>query len=81
MAYILKELAGADELQANKLAPAPNLNKANAVCKYRSILRSANESWSDAESSYANSMSDDDSSQEECMKVTNKHHRNKNGAP
>jgi hypothetical protein len=53
MAYILKELAGADNLRAMKLAPAPNLNKANAVGKYRSILRSANNSWSKAESSYA----------------------------
>ena len=38
MAYILKELAGADKLQAMKLAPAPNISKANAVSKYRSIL-------------------------------------------
>ena len=33
MAYILKELAGADKLQVMKLAPAPNLSKANAVGK------------------------------------------------
>ena len=39
MAYILKELAGADKLRAMKLAPAPNLSKANAVGKYPSILR------------------------------------------
>jgi hypothetical protein len=38
MAYILKELAGADKLRAMKLAPAPNINKANAVGKYCSIL-------------------------------------------
>ena len=37
LAYILKELAGADELRAMKLAPAPNSNKANAVNKYVSI--------------------------------------------
>ena len=42
MAYILKELAGADKLRAMKLAPAPNSNKANAVNKYRSILQGAN---------------------------------------
>ena len=64
MAYILKELAGADELQSMKLAPAPNLNKANVVGKYRSILQSANNSCSNAESSYADSTSYDDSSQE-----------------
>ena len=34
MAYILKELAGADKLRAMKLAPAPNSNKANTVGKY-----------------------------------------------
>ena len=77
MAYILKELASADELRALKLVQAPNLNKANAVGKYCSILRSANNSWSDAESSYADSTSYVDSYQEECLKVTNKHHRNK----
>ena len=38
MAYILKELAGADKLRAMKLAPAPNLSKSNAVGKYCSIL-------------------------------------------
>ena len=38
LAYILKELAGANKLQAMKLAPAPNSNKANAVNKYCSIL-------------------------------------------
>ena len=64
MAYILKELAGADELRAMKLAPAPNINKANAVGKYRSILQNANDSW-DRESSYADLSSYDgsDSSQ------------------
>ena len=51
MAFILKELAGADKLHAMKLAPAPNSNKANAVSKYRSILQGANDSW-DGESSY-----------------------------
>ncbi len=52
LAFILKKLAGADKLGAMKLAPAPNNNKANAVSKHRSILRSANDSW-DRESSYA----------------------------
>jgi hypothetical protein len=56
MAFILKELAGADKLRAMKLALAPNNNKANAVSKYRSILRGANDSW-DRESSYADSTS------------------------
>ena len=59
MAYILKELAGADKLRAMKLASAPSLSKANAVGKYRSILRSANASWSESESSYADSSSYD----------------------
>ena len=59
MAYILKELADADELQAMKLAPAPNSSKTNVVGKYRSILRGANDSWSKAESSYADSSSYD----------------------
>jgi len=56
MVYILKELAGVDKLQAMKLAPAPNSNKANLVSKYRSILQGANDSW-DRESSYADSTS------------------------
>ncbi len=56
MAYILKEVAGLDKLRAMKLAPAPNINKANAVGKYRSILQNANDSW-DRESSYADSTS------------------------
>ena len=83
MVYILKELAGADKLRAMKLAPAPNPSKANAVGKDRSILRSANDSWSKAESSYADSSSYDykkdgfDSSQEECLRVANRHHRDK----
>ena len=34
MAYILKELAGVDKLQAMKLVPAPTSNKANTVGKY-----------------------------------------------
>jgi hypothetical protein len=34
MAFILKELAGADKLRAMKLAPAPNTSKANTVKKY-----------------------------------------------
>ena len=78
MAYILKESAGADELQAMKLAPAPSTSKANAVGKYRSILRNANDSW-DGESSYADSSSDDgsDSSQDKSLRVVEKHHRDK----
>ena len=74
MAFILKELAGADELRTMKLAPAPNTSKANAVGKYRSILQNANDSW-DGESSYADSSSYDykkdgfDSSQEECLRA------------
>ena len=61
MAYILKELAGADKLQAMKLAPAPNISKANGVGKYRSILQSANDGWDKAQSSYADSPSYDGS--------------------
>ena len=78
MAYILKELAGADELRAMKLAPTPNISKANVVGKYRSILRNANDSW-DGESSYTDSSSDDgsDSSQEKSLRVVDKHHRDK----
>ena len=66
-----------------KIAPVPNSSKANAVGKYRSILRGANESWSEAESSYADLSSYDykkdrfDSSQEECLRVANKHHCDK----
>ena len=60
MRYILKELAGADEPQAMKLSPAPNISKANAVGKYRSILRNVNDSW-DGESSYADLSSKDGS--------------------
>ncbi len=45
MAFILKDLAGADELRTMKLAPAPNTSKANAVSKYRSILQNANDSY------------------------------------
>ena len=76
MAFILKELAGADKLRAMKLAPAPNNNKSNAVSKYWSILQGANDSW-DGESSYADSTSYDgsDSSQEKSLSV--KHHRDK----
>ncbi len=76
MAFILKEMAGADELRAMKLAPAPNNNKAKAVSKYRSILHGANDSW-DGESSYAEATSYDglDSSQEKGLSV--KHHRDK----
>jgi hypothetical protein len=76
LAFILKELAGVDKLRAMKLAPAPNNNKANAVSKYRSILRGANDSW-DGESSYADSTSynGSDSSQEKSLSV--KHHRDK----
>jgi len=60
MAFILKELAGADELRTMKLAPAPNTSKANAVAKYKSILQNANDSW-DGASSYADSTNYDDS--------------------
>jgi hypothetical protein len=76
MAFILKELAGADELRTMKLAPAPNASKANAVAKYKSILQNANDSW-DGASSYADSTSYDgsDSSQEKSLSV--KHHRDK----
>jgi hypothetical protein len=83
LAFILKELAGAEELRTMKLAPAPNTSKANAVSKYRSILRGASDSWSEAESSYADSSSYDykkdgfDSSQEECLRVADRHHRDK----
>ena len=83
MAYILTELAGADKLQAMKLAPATNRRKANTVGKYRSILQGANDSWSKAESSYADSSSYDskkdrfNSLQEECLRVADQHHRGK----
>ena len=79
MAYILKELAGAEKLQAMKLAPAPNTCKAKAVSKYRSILQSANDSWDKAQSSYADSASyyGLDSSQEECVRVADRHHCDK----
>jgi hypothetical protein len=82
LVFILKELAGADELRTMKLAPAPNTSKANAVSKYRSILQGANDSW-DGESSYADLSSYDykkdgfDSSQEECLRVADRHHRDK----
>ncbi len=75
MAFILKELAGADELRTMKLAPAPNTSKANAVGKYRSILQNANDSW-DGKSSCPDSASEwSDSSQEKSLSV--KHHRDK----
>ena len=50
--FIVKELACADELRNMKLAPAPNVNKANAVNKYKSAL----EEWSN--SSFAESSLD-----------------------
>jgi hypothetical protein len=53
MKFILKELAGADELRNMKLAPAPNVNKANAVQKYKSTLEDASSIWSN--SSFADS--------------------------
>jgi hypothetical protein len=76
LAYILKELAGADELRALKLAPSSNSNKANAVNKYQSILRGANDSC-DGESSYTDSTNynGSDSSQEKSLSV--KHHCDK----
>ena len=75
MAFILKELAGADELRTMKLAPAPNTSKANAVGKYRSILQNANDSW-DGKSSCPDLASEwSDSSQEKSLSV--KHHRDK----
>jgi hypothetical protein len=88
MAFILKELAGADELRTMKLAPAPNTRKAYAVAKYKSILQNANNSW-DGASSYADSSSyadlssydykkeSFDSSQEECLRAADRHHRDK----
>jgi hypothetical protein len=88
MAFILKELADADELNTMKLAPAPNTNKANAVGKYRFIPQNAKDSW-DRELSYADSSSYADlssydykkdgldRSQEECLRAANRHHRDK----
>ena len=75
-AFIVKELAGADELRNMKLAPAPNVNKANAVQKYKSAL----DDWSNsslAESSMESYQyeSDFDSSQEACMKVVEQQER------
>jgi len=72
MKFILKELAGADELRNMKLAPAPNVNKANAVQKYKSMLEEAswsNSSFADSSTSSYQYGSDFDSSQEECMRV------------
>ena len=75
MLFILKESAGADELRAMKLAPAPNNNKENAVSKYWSILQNANDSW-DGKSSCPDLASEwSDSSQEKSLSV--KHHRDK----
>jgi len=77
--FILKELAGADELRNMKLAPAPNVNKANAVQKYKSTLEDI--SWSNSNSSFADSSSSScnysnfDSSQEECMRVVDQQAR------
>ena len=63
-----------------KLAPAPNVNKANAVQKkYKSTLEDI--SWSNSNSSFADSSSSSchysnfDSSQEECMRVADQQER------
>ena len=71
-------MAGADKLQAIKLAPDHNINKSNAVGKYSSIIQIANDIW-DRESSYADlSIYDElDSSQEKSLKLVDKHHREK----
>ena len=74
--FIVKELACADELRNMKLAPAPNVNKANAVQKYKSAL----DEWSNsslAESSMDSYQyeSDFDSSQEACMRVVEQQER------
>ena len=79
MVFILKELAGADELRTMKLAPAPNTSKANAVGKYKSIIQNATDSW-DGNSSCPDSASDwSDSSQEKILRVVDKHQWDKNG--
>ena len=80
MAFILKELAGADELCTMKLAPAPNTSKANAVGKYRSILQNAKDSW-DGESSYTDSTSYDvlDISQEKSLSVKQNRDKKRSG--
>ena len=78
MAFIVKELAGADKLRNMKLAPAPNVNKANAVNKYKSVLEDASWSKSSIEDSSMDSYkygSDFDSSQEECMRVVEQQER------
>jgi hypothetical protein len=76
--FILKELAGADELRNMKLAPAPNVNRANAVQKYKSTLEDAswsNSSFADSSTSSYQYGSDFDSSQEECMRVVEQQER------
>ena len=80
MKFILKELAGADELRNMKLAPAPNVNKANAVQKYKSTLEEASH-WSNSSladssmSSYPYGHEGFDSSEEECMRVVDQQER------
>ena len=77
--FILKELAGADELRNMKLAPAPNVNQANAVQRYKSILEDAsscsNASLADSSMSSYPYGSDFDSSQDECMRVVEQQER------
>ena len=76
--FILKELAGADELRNMKLAPAPNVNKANAVQKYKSTLEDAswsNSSFADSSTSSYQYGSISHSSQKECMRVVEQQER------
>ena len=81
VAFILKELASADELRNMKLAPAPNSNKANAVRKYKATLEGVRDNWSESSladssmTSYAYGNDGFDSSQEECMRVVERQHR------
>jgi hypothetical protein len=76
MAFIVKELAGADELRNMKLAPAPNVNKANAVNKYKSALDEwSNSSLAESSMDSYHYESDFDSSQEACMRVVEQQER------
>ena len=79
LAVIIKELSDADELRNMKLAPAPTVNKANAVSKHRATLEGALSNWST--SSFADSSTSSfgygsdvsDSTQEECLRVAERH--------
>jgi hypothetical protein len=59
-----------------KLAPAPNVNKANAVNKYKSALEEwSNSSLAESSMDSYHYESDFDSLQEACMKVVEQQER------